>query len=478
MGVSQIAYDSEPGPGRTQFGGAWLRLLGDVQGQPGSLEQFLGFVLEDLGASGLLWLPDSGPAHWKGHFQHRDVDWAALRALPAGRWGAMHRSVGLRRPWGASAGGEDWYVRTRPGIRPAGCLRVWFPGAGPGMGSGAEALDLADSVSGASVLISERQQARKDQRALQLGSRAAGFVHDLRNRLTLVLLQQERFALEGDGAASNAEGLQLLEQARALCASFVPTGDLGLVPRSTVLRPLLVQEARSASTMARRGNGVAVKVRCPVELSAWVDPVGLVRVLDNLIINAIEASQAGGEVRIHARRAPEGVQVIVEDFGIGMSEEGIRRAYSAGQSGMGQGGGTGYGSVSLLSTLEEMGGELHVESGTGQGTRVQVTLPNPCDAQSPRILVVDPDSRSIQNPLRLARKNGQLALPLKNCTTAIRMVGELEVEQVWLPRGLRDVSLQDLLGLLESQGIPVGLHSAHGLIAFPMQANLEQLPRS
>ncbi|MDF1837831.1 MAG: sensor histidine kinase, partial [Planctomycetota bacterium] len=355
---------------------------------------------------------------------------------------------------------------TRPGIRPAGCMRVWFAGSGGGLGAGAgeEALDLADSVSGASVLISERLQALKDQGALQLGSRAAGFVHDLRNRLTLVLLQQERFSMEHDGGVPNAEGFELLEQARALCASFVPTGDLGLVPQSTALRPLLVREARSAATMARRGSGVAVKVRCPMELSAWVDPVGLVRVLDNLIINAIEASQPGGEVRVYARRGSMGVQVLVEDFGIGMSEEGILRAYSAGQSGTGQRSGTGYGSVSLLSTLAEMGGELHVESGSGQGTLVQVTLPNPIDQTSPRVLIVEPDRRSLQEPMRQARRGGQLALQIKSCAAAIRMVGELEVEAVWISRGLRDPSLQDLVHLLKSQDIPVFLFSAAGLI--------------
>ncbi|MFT5058964.1 MAG: signal transduction histidine kinase [Planctomycetota bacterium] len=462
VAVSQIENDPSGNSNRTMFGGAWLRLLGEVQGQPRDLVDFLGHIVRDLGASGVLWLPDSGSAIWTGRYQAKDVDWASLHALQAGVWLAMHQAVGLRRPWGATASGEDWYIRTRPGIRPAGCLRIWF--AGPGLGGGDEALDLADSVSGASVLISERKRASQDQQALQLGSRAAGFVHDLRNRLTLVLLQQERFSMEDHGASANSEGQVLLEQARALCASFVPSGDMGLVPQSTLLRPLLVQEARSAAMMARRGSGVAIKVRCPAELQAWVDPVGLVRVLDNLLINAIEASQAGGEVRIQSKRGPRGVQITVEDFGSGMSNEGLQRAYSAGSSGASQTGGTGYGSVSLLSTLAELGGELEVESALGHGTRVQVTLPNPFDTSTPRILIIDPDARRAQSQLRRARRNGQLALTLVDCAGAIRMVGGMKIQQVWLTRGLRDPSLRDLRNLLQSQSIPMLVSSATGLL--------------
>ncbi len=375
----------------------------------------------------------------------------------------MHLVAGLRRPWGALGVGEDWYVRTREGTSPGGYLRIWFTGEA-GLSGASEALDLAASVSGASVLIAERAKAAADKRALQLGARAAGFVHDLRNRLTLVLLQQERYGMEEHGEASNTEGLELLEQARALCASFVPTGDMGLFPRATHLRPLLQQEAKSASNMARRGKGVGVKVRCAADLHAWVDPIGLVRVLDNLLINAIEASQVGGDVRMQAKRALDGVQIIIEDQGAGMSEQGLRRAYCAGQSGSSASGGTGYGSASLLSTLAEMEGELHVESAVGQGTRVQVTLPNPLAIDCPRTLIVDSDTRHAQSLLRVARRSGQMVLAARDCTAAIRIVGEMNIQQVWIARGLCDTSLKDLQALLVRRSIPLQLASAKGLL--------------
>ncbi len=461
--VSQKAqFDPELAP-RALFGRAWLRLLGDPAGQPGTLQDFLSLLQRDLKASGILWVPDAGLPVSRGRYLGKDVDWKSLRALDSGACRAMHLGAGLRRPWGAAALGQDWYARTRDDIAPAGRLRIWFSGRA-GLTDPAEALDLAATVSGASVLIGERARAIADKRALQLGARAAGFVHDLRNRLTLVLLQQERFGLEEHGATSNTEGMELLEQARALCASFVPTGDMGLLPRATPLRPLLLREAKSASTMARRGSGVGIKVRCASDLQAWVDPVGLVRVLDNLLINAIEASQIGADVRLQAKRGCDGVQIIIEDNGAGMSEQGLQRAYSAGQSGSSASGGTGYGSASLLSTLAEMEGVLHVESAPGQGTRVQVTLPNPLAADCPRTLIVEPDARIAQGLLRKARREEQLALVVPGCTAAIRMVGEMNIQPVWLARGVRDSSLRDLQALLSSQCIPLHLASSRGLL--------------
>ena len=467
--VSQNTLRAPGERARALFAGAWLRLLGDPASQPRDLTGFLGLLIKDLGARGILWLPDVGPAVWSGRYQPRDVDWATFGSLVAGECRGIHLAPGSRRPWGATGQGEDWYVRIRADNGPGGRLRVWF--AGTGFEEGVQALALGDLVAGAGVLIAERLQAKQDQGALQLGSKAAGFVHDLRNRLTLVLLQQERFVMENEAGASNAEGLELLEQARALCASFVPTGDLGLVPQTTLLRPLLIQEARSAATMARRGAGVAVKVRCPAGLQAWVDPVGLIRVLDNLLLNAIEASQSGGEVRIQAQRVPAGVQISVEDFGAGMSEQGLQRAFAAGKSAGSSSGGTGYGSVSLLSTLADMGGDLRVDSALGSGTRVQVTLPNPFESNHARVIIIEPDARKSQGLMRQARRESILAMELSDCTAAIRLVGEMNIAQVWVPRGLRDPALANLKHLLESQDIPLYLTSARGLLQVEWSLN-------
>ncbi|MFT4647269.1 MAG: Tfp pilus assembly protein PilW, partial [Glaciecola sp.] len=62
------------------------------------------------------------------------------------------------------------------------------------------------------------------------------------------------------------------------------------------------------------------------------------------------------------------------------------------------------------------------------------------------------------------RRNGQFALTLVDCAGAIRMVGGMKIQQVWLTRGLRDPSLRDLRNLLQSQSIPMLVSSATGLL--------------
>ena len=104
----------------------------------------------------------------------------------------------------------------------------------------------------------------------------------------------------------------------------------------------------------------------------------------NIFSNAVKYTPEGGSISISVREIPverEGYaryQTVVEDTGIGISEEFIphifesfSRERSSTESRV-MGTGLGMGIVKRL--LDMMGGEIHVESKLGKGTRVTVTL--------------------------------------------------------------------------------------------------------
>jgi len=108
------------------------------------------------------------------------------------------------------------------------------------------------------------------------------------------------------------------------------------------------------------------------------DPARLRQVMLNLLSNAIKYNRPGGWVRVEAIRDPYFVHIIVRDNGLGMSPEQkaqlfqpfnrLGRERSDVQ-------GTGIGLVLVRQLVALMGGELTLESTSGQGTCVQVTLP-------------------------------------------------------------------------------------------------------
>ena len=103
----------------------------------------------------------------------------------------------------------------------------------------------------------------------------------------------------------------------------------------------------------------------------------LVRVLQNLLQNAIRHTSADGTVRIEARRRPGVLEVAVEDTGEGIAPEVLDRVFEpfwrADPARSGQGVGLGLALAKRI--VEALGGDIHVQSGPARGARFAVVLP-------------------------------------------------------------------------------------------------------
>jgi signal transduction histidine kinase len=105
----------------------------------------------------------------------------------------------------------------------------------------------------------------------------------------------------------------------------------------------------------------------------------ITQVMINLVSNAIKFTPAGGIVRLSICRSGDGVDIIVSDSGIGMSENDIDLALAP----FGQVDsllnrehtGTGLGLPLSMSLIELHGGRMSIDSMPGKGTTVTVHLP-------------------------------------------------------------------------------------------------------
>ena len=106
---------------------------------------------------------------------------------------------------------------------------------------------------------------------------------------------------------------------------------------------------------------------------ARCDRTQTARALTNLIENALQAMPNGGELRVSAGAAPGAVAIQVRDTGVGMDEEGVRRAFEPYFST--KTGGSGLGLANAKRSVESFGGTVTLESARGRGTTVTITLP-------------------------------------------------------------------------------------------------------
>lgn len=112
---------------------------------------------------------------------------------------------------------------------------------------------------------------------------------------------------------------------------------------------------------------------------AKADRRGLRIVLRNLVSNAIKYTDEGGQVWIRIRRQGGKGVLEVEDTGVGMNPEKVHELFDAfkqeSEGKRREYEGTGLGLAVTQRLLEEMGGEIEVETEKGTGSRFTVHLP-------------------------------------------------------------------------------------------------------
>ena len=121
------------------------------------------------------------------------------------------------------------------------------------------------------------------------------------------------------------------------------------------------------------------------------DPNRLNQVLMNILANAVKYTPTGGHIRLEVEELPRNehyarYRFVVQDDGIGMSEAFQKTLFDPftreEKSGTNKVQGTGLGMAITKSIVDLMGGSINVESATGKGTRFEVVLEFPIDAEA------------------------------------------------------------------------------------------------
>ena len=121
------------------------------------------------------------------------------------------------------------------------------------------------------------------------------------------------------------------------------------------------------------------------------DPTRLNQVLMNILSNAVKYTPRGGHIRFEVEELPRNehyakYRFVVQDDGIGMSEAYQKTLFDPftreERSGTNRVQGTGLGMAITKNIVDLMGGSISVESATGKGTRFEVVLEFPIDAEA------------------------------------------------------------------------------------------------
>jgi signal transduction histidine kinase len=229
----------------------------------------------------------------------------------------------------------------------------------------------------------------RNERLATLGQKSAELVHDLRNPLTSIMgylgLLSEWVKNPAGAPGQNQENpsdyIGIIEENAMLCKNLsemwlnVSRGSLHRTPvKLGSLLQFVLKDGRVVA--GEHGVEVSADIGTP-EPVIEADQVQLTRALQNLVTNAIHAVYSKkGWVRIACRESGQGVEIVVEDNGHGMTEDQIRKVCEPFYTTKNKHGGTGLGMFIARQVAEAHGGTLRIESQPGQGTRIILALPH------------------------------------------------------------------------------------------------------
>lgn len=225
--------------------------------------------------------------------------------------------------------------------------------------------------------------------------------HELRTPLNAIigfsemLMKENALALDSGrrneyARVINKSGQHLLSVVNGMLdMSKIEAGNFEIAPEAFAPAPVI---AACCDLLALKANeaGVTLENAIAGDLPEIVaDKRALNQILINLLSNAIRFTDRGGKVAIEARAGAADIAFVIEDNGVGISDENLaligQPYFQADACDQRRRGGTGLGLSIVQGLVSLHAGELCIQSRAGEGTRVTVRLPLDCDRVKARI---------------------------------------------------------------------------------------------
>jgi signal transduction histidine kinase len=214
-----------------------------------------------------------------------------------------------------------------------------------------------------------------------LGTFAAGIAHEFNNPLHMMLGFAQLIQETTDPATVQEyirEIVQLIKHLANMSTSvnlYARTGTQGeLVP---VQIPKLLDEAVRMAKFSTILDEVAVVPEYGPVPDILAEPGELLQVFMNLVVNAVQAMNARGQLTLRTSAEGGSITVSVEDTGPGIAPQDLARVFAPFFTTKKPGKGTGLGLYIVDTIVKKYGGRIEPRSEVGKGTAFRIHFPLP-----------------------------------------------------------------------------------------------------
>jgi signal transduction histidine kinase len=301
----------------------------------------------------------------------------------------------------------------------------------------------------------------RTQRIEALGRIAGGVAHDFNNILTVIQGNVDLLRHTAQSPEELEESLTRIQETVARAARL--TRQLLTFGKRSPLRPMPVnlrQIVQATLDLLRQvvPSNIEMTLSCDEdEIVSLLDQALLEQIVLNLVTNARDAIAGTGHIRVELVRvdaAEPRLLLRVSDDGSGMDEQHLKRIFEPFFTSKVEGRGTGLGLAAVQNAVNQLGGQISVDSRPGQGTRFEVSLPlrpasavigrssTPPSASRLRVLVVDDDASVRQITARMLQMGGHEVEQAEDGAVALERVKQNDYDLV-----VSDVVMPNLNGV-------------------------------
>lgn len=292
----------------------------------------------------------------------------------------------------------------------------------------------------------------KNEKLAAVGRLAAGMAHEINNPLQAVIGFADLLARTVDEERSRSD-LRMItanaERIRRIVRGMMAFGRAGGGPRQAVAVNEVLRRALEEALRESLPRHVSIHEDLdPQDPEVQANESYLQQVFLNILINALQAMPAGGELNMRSRVEGRTVVVRVSDTGVGIGREQQARVFDPFYTTRQTGDGVGLGLSIAYGIIKDYGGHIELESEPGRGTSLTVRLPLPGVEELAlpaellgedllQVLIVDDDDGAREVLARIIASS-----PRQHCEVATAASAEQALEQ--MDTGRFDVVFTDI----------------------------------
>jgi len=224
------------------------------------------------------------------------------------------------------------------------------------------------------------RQALQDNKMTAIGQLAAGVAHEIRNPLGLIrnyLHLLKKSSPEDEELKKKAIGMMesAVDRSSEIIDNLLRFSRMSNENWANVNLRQSIRSILSFEEHTLIKNNINVTLNCNETIYLYLIQESLEMILINLIINAVDAMENGGDIVIDCTESEEEVMITVSDTGAGIPEEIRANIFNPFFTTKLNRNGGGLGLYIAYNEISKLNGKITVESELGIGTTFTILLP-------------------------------------------------------------------------------------------------------